>query len=391
MFGGFLKVLGRQKQPPMYKQLEAFGEEVKGQKYHTDRGDFFRYASKELKLRPGDLSKEFAKLARGIGRLNFDEYVLFRLFDVSDFSLAEKQQFLSGSWMWRIATQINDMSWQIVTEDKYLSYAALRQLQLPTPETLAVIDTSARSYGATTTLRSAADLGAFLGSAGAYPIFAKPNHALGSFGVMLITGFEAGRLTLEGEEPLTLEEGFAALTKGGAFLLQRVVQNHPDVQALSAHLSTIRLTNFIGSEGLITPSALIKLTASGSVADNYWREGNMMADIDMESGKIRRAVRGKGVDLEILTAHPETGEAMVGRQLPYWKEVLELNERCAYCFAPIKFQSLDIAITPNGPLIVEINTGGAFDLPQLASGRGLLTPEVRAFLVDNGMTAFARS
>jgi len=96
------------------------------------------------------------------------------------------------------------------------------------------------------------------------------------------------------------------------------------------------------------------------------------------------------MDMEVLTRHPASGEELIGRQIPYWQEVLDLNERCAHCFAPIKFQSLDVAVTPSGPKIVEINTGGAFDLPQMASGRGMLTPDVCDFLVANGMAEFAK-
>ncbi|HMB78009.1 MAG TPA: sugar-transfer associated ATP-grasp domain-containing protein, partial [Kiloniellaceae bacterium] len=348
MRGVLMKLLGRGK-APMYKQLEAFGEETKSQKYSVDRRTFFRYAAKELKLLPGDLSKEYFKLSRGPGRLTFNDYVLYQLYQAADLSLAEKRRFVSGDLMWRIAINVNDMSWQIVTEDKFLSYAVLRQLRFPIPETLAVVDESGRCYGETAVLQKVSDLGDFLTASDAFPIFAKPNHALGSFGAMIIKGFEDSKLVLESAAPLSLEEGFGALTKGGAFLLQRVVRNHPDIEVLSPHLSTIRLTNFIGKAGVITPCALLKLTSAGSIADNYWRKGNMMADIDMETGRMRRVVTGKGMDMEVLTRHPASGEELIGRQIPYWQEVLDLNERCAHCFAPIKFQSLDVAVTPSGP------------------------------------------
>jgi hypothetical protein len=45
---------------------------------------------------------------------------------------------------------------------------------------------------------------------------------------------------------------------------------------------------------------------------------------------------------------------------------------------------MDVAITQEGPVLIEINTGGGFDLPQLASGKGFLTEEVREFFRDCG-------
>ena len=65
--------------------------------------------------------------------------------------------------------------------------------------------------------------------------------------------------------------------------------------------------------------------------------------------------------------------------------MLEIARTCSQVFAPIRYQSMDVAITPNGPKLIEINTGGAFDLPQLASGCGFLTDEVLHFFTDCGV------
>jgi hypothetical protein len=45
---------------------------------------------------------------------------------------------------------------------------------------------------------------------------------------------------------------------------------------------------------------------------------------------------------------------------------------------------MDIAITQEEPVLIEINTGGGFDLPQYASGAGFLTEEVRNFFQSCG-------
>ena len=50
---------------------------------------------------------------------------------------------------------------------------------------------------------------------------------------------------------------------------------------------------------------------------------------------------------------------------------------------------MDVAITPAGPMLIEINTGDGFDLPQLASGRGFLTDEVQEFFSECGVRPWA--
>jgi hypothetical protein len=90
-------------------------------------------------------------------------------------------------------------------------------------------------------------------------------------------------------------------------------------------------------------------------------------------------VRGKGLDLEELNDHPQTGKPLVGLALPHWSKLRKINDACARLFAPMRYLSLDIALTADGPVIVEVNMGGGFDLPQLASGSGLLTDEFVSF------------
>ena len=88
--------------------------------------------------------------------------------------------------------------------------------------------------------------------------------------------------------------------------------------------------------------------------------------------------------MEEIVKHPETGENLLGQVLPDWQEVIQVNELCAQLFAPIRYQSLDIALSSEGPVVVEVNTGGSFELPQFASGKGFLTNEVRNFFESCG-------
>lgn len=92
----------------------------------------------------------------------------------------------------------------------------------------------------------------------------------------------------------------------------------------------------------------------------------------------------RGLELSYLADHPEA-PGLMGLELPFWPELCALNEKAAALYAPIRYQSSDIAITADGPVIVELNYGGGFDLPQYASGRGMLTPEVLAFFGSHGI------
>lgn len=78
--------------------------------------------------------------------------------------------------------------------------------------------------------------------------------------------------------------------------------------------------------------------------------------------------------------HPVSGQRIVDETIPGWSRVVDLVRDVSSLFAPVRYQSMDIAILPGGPTVIEVNTGGAFNLPQLASGCGFLSDTVLEFL-----------
>jgi hypothetical protein len=106
----------------------------------------------------------------------------------------------------------------------------------------------------------------------------------------------------------------------------------------------------------------------------------MVADVDPETGEVLRVVRGHGLDLEVLTKHPDTREVLTGATLPNWERTRELVLQCATLLPKVRFQGWDVGLCETGPVIVEANTGSSFTLAQIASAKGFMTPEFKGFL-----------
>jgi hypothetical protein len=210
------------------------------------------------------------------------------------------------------------------------------------------------------------------------------NNGVGSFGAFIITGIEGDMVLRDQAEPVDAAKLFASVTSDRTYILQKMLRNHSLIRKMTKYVATVRMVNFVHPDRVRTPFAALKLPGANNIADNYWRKGNMIADIDLETGKLRRAIRGKGVTTEDLETHPDTGDKLIGMQLPYWKEIRELNALAVSYFTPVRYNSLDIAITDDGPVVVEINTGSSFELLQLAMGKGLLTDENEAFFRSHG-------
>jgi hypothetical protein len=169
------------------------------------------------------------------------------------------------------------------------------------------------------------------------------------------------------------------------YLFQPRIVPHPDWQAvIGDRVSTVRLLVFVTPGGPEIYRALTKIPAGSNVADNFWRAGNMLAAIDAESGRIQRVVTGTGTTHATCNSHPDTGAALIGFQIPCWQSMRELCLAAAAALSAVRLQAWDIAVSKDGPLIVEANIGGDFNLVQLAFGKGIFDSRFKEHIASCG-------
>jgi hypothetical protein len=328
---------------------------------------------------PMELVREYFRLSRGVGKLTFGEYVQYGVYDTARLDRAAQSRFITNTLHWPITRACCDMTWQATTEDKWLSGQILARSGVHVPETLAVIDRGGRDYPGTPKIATAAELRAFATRAGAPPLFGKENRGICSFGAFLAQHADATGLMLKGHGPIGYDDFMDRFVGAVPYLLQRVEVNHPFFDRYTDALATIRLCILMGADGVKIPFAVLKLPSRDNIADSFWRPGNLACKLDVRTGEILTARSQHRFGTADHATHPETGAPLFRETVPLWDQVIALAHRAAPIFSPVRYQSMDIAITADGPELIEINTGGGFDLPQLASGEGFLTNEVRAF------------
>ncbi len=330
---------------------------------------------------------EIARLARGEGKLTPEEYFDFRLYDDALYSAEEKKTFIGKNGATKIYQRVVSPYFLGMSHDKLIAGAILRGTGLPSPEILAVYHRN-MNFGALPVLRSPDALADYLRSSITYPCFSKPVHGRESRGVAHLEAYDAENDSIilkdKGAIPLAdFAEEIEKLHSGAIF--QELLLPHPELAKVCGdRVNTIRTITLIRPEGATIFRTLWKIAANGNIADNFWRRGNMMADIASETGEVKRLIRGKGPELEEFESHPETGAPIVGMTLPDWDRVAELSKNVALLFPHVRIIACDIAITDRGPLVVEFDAGGDMALPQIASGRGMMDDQFRAFLAETG-------
>ena len=167
----------------------------------------------------------------------------------------------------------------------------------------------------------------------------------------------------------------------GGYILQRRIAPHAGVRAVAGNrLATVRAITILTEQGPQLLRALWKIPAGNNVADNYWRSGNLLATLDLDTGRVIRVVRGTGLALEEVTHHPDTGAELVGIEVPNWSEIVGTALDAASALAEVPLIGWDMAAVEGGALIVEPNFTPDFFMTQLADRSGMLDARFNAFL-----------
>lgn len=313
-------------------------------------------------------------------RVGSNEYYDLRLFD-PEYSQAEKQAFLGQGAVNVLNDAMNPgplVPLRNLLNNKLLYTALLAKLGLRTTHTQALVSQSTYA-GEVPTLRDSESIQGFLRDQARYPLFGKPIDGSLSAGSVRITSKTGEDLHLANGTTKTItafaDEVMQRYPNG--FLFQSALSSHDRIAEMAGpSTACVRVVTVNDGAGIRPAYAVWKLPAPQAMSDNFWQAGSLLALLDLESGRIRSCRRGTGVKTEWFSRHPETGVEITGHTLPLWQETLDLARRAHQIFPEFGICGFDMAITPEGPVIVECNDTPAHMLYQLAAQRGIRTEDL---------------
>jgi len=250
-----------------------------------------------------------------------------------------------------------------LVNDKAATKAALRAAGAPTSPTLAL-------------LSSRRELRALDWDALPPAWALKPNQGLGGNGILLAAGRSddgSGWVTASGrtfglrevEDHMReiLDGEFSSRSRDRA-LLEPLIRAHPDMDRLSYRgLPDVRVLCLSDSPVL----AMVRLPTRSSGGRANLHQGAIGAAVDLRTGRLTRAWTGK----HTVTSHPDSGEPVVGAQIPHWDAVLDAAARCGPATG-LRYVGADVVIDAGaGPLVLEVNARPGLQI-QNVTGVGLL-------------------
>lgn len=315
-------------------------------------------------------------LARLLYKRGYEE---FDLLQFTNRPVSAWRGYITAAEMLALQQPFAPQAARALDEDKVRFAAHCAAHGLPSVPILALVSREAPARAlqdVPLAIQSAADLDALLRSLGDFRGFAKPLGGGKGYGAFSFE-VQGGRLEPR-DGARSVQEMFdtcaAGQFAGQGYVLQPHVEPHEALRPFmpGRGLGTIRICTFLMPDGeLCVPYALLRVPSPGSDSDNVnW--GSLLAPVDPASGALNAAVgrlTPTGVT-QTVTQHPETGASFEGAVIPEWIAVRDLIGRAAHAFRELPALGWDVAVTPDGPLLLETNWEFGGRMPEVALQRG---------------------
>lgn len=134
-------------------------------------------------------------------------------------------------------------------------------------------------------------------------------------------------------------------------------------------VNTLRIVTLLCADG--KPKVVVgvlRIGHAGKTADNfhhYW----ITTTIDVENG----IVNAPGIDREFkrYIVHPDSGEQIIGFNIPCWDKATELVRQAALVIPEVRYVGWDVAIDSDGNTqLIEGNYGADPDVTQMPCREG---------------------
>lgn len=311
------------------------------------------------------------------------EYYCLKLYK-PNLSLDEKKRYMSMNQHYKVESFLNPRI-EAGIINKYNFSVLAGRFEIPVPKVLGLFLPHAGFTPNGDDLKSVDDLKKLLTDPNVNEFVIKPTSSGKSKGVLVGKNNGDGTVHIYTEKDYSIDELYNKLTKTSfnyltdttdIYMIEERVKQHKFLDNYSnTSTQTVRTTTLLTSAGDIEIVAFyLKIARSGTYVDNLSIEHNMGVKID-EAGTL-----GEGKEFydgiygyyNVWNSHPDTGYPFVGEKLPFYKESIEIAKKAQSIIPFLRLLSWDIAITDNGPVILEGNYGFGIHFTQSSMCQGLL-------------------
>ena len=238
-----------------------------------------------------------------------------------------------------------------------------RQIGVPTPEIFAVI-------AAHSALRHLPRL-----LAAHQDFVLKPNRGAAGRGILVVTGRDGDTCLRHNGQRLAagdIRQHVSSIISGlfslggrsdEALIQQRVISDATFEQISYQGTADVRVILYKHEPVM----AMLRLPTKLSGGRANLHQGAIGAGVDLATGVTHHAVLRN----HLTDRHPDTGASVIGFQVPYWQEILDIARKVSRAVG-MGYLGVDVVLDRRlGPLLLEANARPGLAI-QIANGQGLL-------------------
>lgn len=158
-----------------------------------------------------------------------------------------------------------------------------------------------------------------------------------------------------------LKNLYNKLMKNKQYLLEEYVKQSDEMNKLFPNsVNTLRIVSAYKNNKTTILFRAIRIGNGKNVVDNF-NHGGMYSVINDKGIITKPAIDKKG---NIYEVHPVTKTKIVGFEIPYFKEAIKMVKEASKVVKEVGLVGFDIAITNDGPVMIEGNQLPGYDIYQ---------------------------
>ena len=281
-----------------------------------------------------------------------EEYALFGMYERSE---SFRHEFLGENEQRYYLDLLNPTNYYILARNKYLAHKILDAAGVPMATLYGYYDPAAGRSGENIA-RTQEEMLRILQSQGVQACVIKTTETSHGNNVQVVRQihYDTGVATLHNGE----ERAFTAMLGTKPLIFEQCLHQSAQLSAINASsVNTVRFMTLLYPDGSVKiPATFIKIGREGRCVDNAGAGGNVDAAIDTATGVMQHAIRFDGWDrITEVEVHPDSGQPINGVQITHWPEICQKVKEFQQAFPFVKAAGWDIALTEEGPFVVEVN------------------------------------
>jgi len=196
-------------------------------------------------------------------------------------------------------------------------------------------------------------------------LFMKPTEGCGGKGIQIFHKKGSGHYINEGN--VSFDQNFLdTIGKYQNYIVQYGVTQHKEISEIYPEsVNTFRIITENKNGEAHVVCAMLRMGRHRKEIDNV-SSGGICVNIDISTGKL--GDYAMSYDEEKIAQHPDTHIAFHNVTISHWDKIRKFATESASRMPFLTYLGWDIALTPEGPVAIEINRTPAIDIMEMLSG-----------------------